>query len=101
MDLSKMPNQRKLFLCKCYFFAGFAMLPFLWAVNSIWFAKQAFLAPHFEEQKQIKKYVILSGIGALLSFSIYITWIILFQTQRAAWGEFADSISYIYPFGIP
>ncbi|XP_001600921.1 gamma-secretase subunit pen-2 [Nasonia vitripennis] len=101
MDLGKMPNERKLYLCKCYFFAGFAMLPFLWAVNAIWFAKQAFGVPHFEEQKQIRKYVTFSAIGALISFAAYLTWIIMFQIHRAEWGEFADSISYILPAGIP
>lgn len=40
------------FVC---FAAGFALLPFLWAVNAVWFAKEAFVAPHYEEQKQIKK----------------------------------------------
>ena len=33
---------------------GFALLPFLWFVNSIWFFKEAFLKPPYEEQKQIK-----------------------------------------------
>lgn len=35
--------------------AGFALLPFLWAVNAIWFSKEAFVVPPYEEQKQIKK----------------------------------------------
>ncbi|XP_014216531.1 gamma-secretase subunit pen-2 isoform X2 [Copidosoma floridanum] len=99
MDLEKMSNEKKLYLCKCYFYGGFALLPFLWAVNAIWFAKQAFSVPEFEEQKQIKKYVISSGIGALLSFAAYFAWIIIFQTHRVAWGEYADSITYIFPHG--
>ncbi|XP_015588784.1 gamma-secretase subunit pen-2 [Cephus cinctus] len=101
MDLSKVPNEKKLNLCRWYFRAGFALLPFLWTVNAIWFAKEAFVAPHYEEQKQIKKYVIFSGIGAVLWTIALLAWIITFQTQRAAWGEFADSISYIIPSGIP
>lgn len=42
---------------KCFFIfeAGFVFLPFLWAVNAIWFAKEAFVEPHYEEQKQIKR----------------------------------------------
>ena len=31
------------------------MLPFLWAINSIWFFKEAFIKEHYEEQPQIKK----------------------------------------------
>ncbi|CAL7951813.1 presenilin enhancer, gamma-secretase subunit [Xylocopa sonorina] len=101
MDLSKIPNDKKLYLCKWYFRAGFVLLPFLWAVNAIWFAKEAFIKPHYEEQKQIKRYVLFSAIGAVIWSAALLAWIITFQTQRAAWGEFADSISYIIPTGIP
>ncbi|XP_012280933.1 gamma-secretase subunit pen-2 [Orussus abietinus] len=101
MDLSKMPNQQKLYLCKWYFRAGFAALPFLWTVNAIWFAKEAFTAPPYDEQKQIKKYVIFSGIGAIIWTGIFLAWVITYQTQRTNWGEFGDSISYIFPTGIP
>ncbi|XP_051172292.1 gamma-secretase subunit pen-2 [Leptopilina boulardi] len=101
MDLSKTPNDKKLYLCRWYFRAGFALLPFLWAINSIWFFKQAFFEPYFEEQKQIRKYVILSAIGALLFAIAFSTWIVIFQTNRANWGEFGDVISYIIPTGVP
>ncbi|XP_011869739.1 PREDICTED: gamma-secretase subunit pen-2 [Vollenhovia emeryi] len=101
MDLSKVPNEKKLHLCKWYFRVGFALLPFLWAVNAVWFSKEAFVAPPYEEQKQIKRYVVLSAIGATLWAAILVAWIIIFQTQRAAWGDFADAISYIIPTGIP
>ncbi|XP_076619146.1 presenilin enhancer, gamma-secretase subunit [Colletes latitarsis] len=101
MDLSKTKNDKKLYLCKWYFRAGFVFLPFLWAVNAVWFAKEAFIAPHYEEQKLIKRYVIFSAIGAALWSAALLAWIITFQTQRAAWGEFADSISYIIPMGVP
>ncbi|XP_025158740.1 gamma-secretase subunit pen-2 isoform X1 [Harpegnathos saltator] len=80
---------------------GFALLPFLWAVNVIWFWKEAFTKPLYEEQKQIKKYVIISAIGATVWAIALLAWIITFQTQRAAWGEFGDAISYIIPTGIP
>ncbi|OAD57795.1 Gamma-secretase subunit pen-2 [Eufriesea mexicana] len=101
MNLSKIPNDKKLYLCKWYFRAGFVFLPFLWTVNAIWFAKEAFVEPHYEEQKQIKKYVIFSAIGATVWLAALVAWIITFQTQREAWGEFADSITYVYPAGIP
>ncbi|XP_015432247.1 PREDICTED: gamma-secretase subunit pen-2 isoform X2 [Dufourea novaeangliae] len=94
MDLSKIPNDKKLYICKWYFRAGFALLPFLWAVNAVWFAKEAFTVPHYEEQKQIKR---CAGLWS----AALLAWIITFQTQRTAWGEFADSISYIIPTGIP
>lgn len=101
MDLSKTPNERKLYLCKWYFQAGFALLPFLWAVNAVWFAREAFVIPYYEEQKQIKRYVVYSGIGATVWAIALLAWIITFQTQRTAWAEFGDAISYIIPVGVP
>ncbi|KOC63068.1 Gamma-secretase subunit pen-2 [Habropoda laboriosa] len=94
MDLSKMPNEKKLYLCKWYFRAGFILLPFVWAVNAIWFAKEAFVTPQYEEQKQIKRYVIFSAVGAAIWSAALIAWVVTFQTQRTSWGEFADSISF-------
>ncbi|XP_015517602.1 gamma-secretase subunit pen-2 [Neodiprion pinetum] len=101
MDLSKMSNERKLHLCKWYFRGGFALLPFLWAVNAVWFAQEAFTVPQYDEQKQIRRYVIFSGLGAFVWFAGLLAWIITFQTHRATWGEFGDSISWIIPTGIP
>lgn len=101
MDLSRLTNDKKLYLCRWYFRAGFLLLPFLWVVNAIWFAKEAFLEPHYEEQKQIKRYVMFSAIGATVWSALLLAWIVTFQTQRAAWGEFADTISYIVPAGRP
>ncbi|XP_034942113.1 gamma-secretase subunit pen-2 [Chelonus insularis] len=101
MDLAKMSNEKKLYLCRWYFRVGFCVLPFVWAVNAIWFFKEAFLMPQYNEQKQIRKYVILSSIGALLWTAGILAWVITFQTQRVAWGEYADAITYIIPEGIP
>ncbi|KAF5296311.1 hypothetical protein FQA39_LY12528 [Lamprigera yunnana] len=101
MDLAKMPNDKKLHLCKRYFQAGFALLPFLWAVNSIWFFNEGFRKQEYEEQKQIKRYVIYSGIGTTIWAILIISWVITFQVNRAKWGEFADNISFIIPVGIP
>ncbi|XP_069193212.1 uncharacterized protein pen-2 isoform X1 [Procambarus clarkii] len=55
MSLAKMPNERKLTLCRKYYMAGFALLPFMWAINAMWFFKEAFWTPPYPEQKQIRK----------------------------------------------
>lgn len=34
---------------------GFAFLPFIWAVNSIWFFDEAFRKPAYDEQKSIRR----------------------------------------------
>lgn len=45
--------------------------------------------------------VIFSAIGGLIWVAALTTWIIIFQTHRASWGETADRISFIIPTGIP
>lgn len=51
------------FVCKIYNLilfiflfqsGGFAFLPFLWFINSVWFFREAFLKPEYQEQRQIK-----------------------------------------------
>ncbi|XP_050302227.1 gamma-secretase subunit pen-2 [Anthonomus grandis grandis] len=101
MDLTKLPNEKKLNLCMWYFRVGFAFLPFVWAVNAIWFFNEAFRKPEYPEQKQIKKYVIFSALGALLWLIILVSWITVFQLNRSSWGAFADQISFIIPLGTP
>ncbi|XP_037045782.1 gamma-secretase subunit pen-2 [Bradysia coprophila] len=99
MDLSRTSNDKKLSICKWYFRVGFLFLPIVWAINTIWFFSEAFRKPAYEEQKQIRKYVIFSGIGSVVWIVIIIAWVFSFQLNRAAWGEFADSISFIIPLG--
>ena len=103
MDLSnpKVTNQDKLDLCRKYFFIGFAFLPFLWAVNAVWFAKEAFNRPPYPEQTQIKRFVIFSGIGSLTWLIALIAWMCVFISKRAEWGEFGDRLSFNIPTGTP
>lgn len=43
--------------------------------------------------------VILSAIGALLWAIGLGIWITIYQSNRVAWGEFADNISFVIPLG--
>lgn len=43
--------------------------------------------------------VILSAIGALLWAIGLGVWITIYQSNRVAWGEFADNISFVIPLG--
>lgn len=43
--------------------------------------------------------VILSGVGAMLWAIGLGVWITIYQTNRVAWGEFADNISFVIPLG--
>ncbi|XP_045457927.1 gamma-secretase subunit pen-2 [Melitaea cinxia] len=99
MDLNRLSDTKKLQLCRWYFKVGLVLLPFVWAVNAIWFFKEAFIRPPFEEQRQIKKYVIMSGAGAITWAVVLISWAVVFQLQRVSWGSTGDALSFIVPLG--
>jgi len=102
MDLSskKISDDERLGLCRKYFMAGFFCLPFMWFVNAVWFSRQAFVrSPSFPQQKQIKSYVIMSGIGSLAWLIGLIAWIAIYLQKREEWGEFGDRISFNIPLG--
>ncbi|XP_064594492.1 gamma-secretase subunit PEN-2-like [Liolophura sinensis] len=101
MDLKKMKNEDKLSLCRKYYLGGFALLPFLWFVNSVWFFCEAFRRPEYEQQKQIRTYVVRSIIGTVFWVAAITTWVVIFQIYRAEWGATADYLSFIIPRGIP
>src|SRR6218665_304746 len=42
MDLDRMKQPDREALCRQYFYLGFAGLPFLWAVNVVWFGNLVF-----------------------------------------------------------
>ena len=45
--------------------------------------------------------VIMSGIGGVIWTACLTAWIIVFQLNRADWGEAGEQISFIIPTGIP
>uniref|UniRef100_A0AAV2MDE9 Gamma-secretase subunit PEN-2 n=1 Tax=Knipowitschia caucasica TaxID=637954 RepID=A0AAV2MDE9_KNICA len=101
MNLERVPNEEKLNLCRKYYLGGFALLPFLWLVNVIWFFREAFLKPSYSEQTQIKTYVKRSALGVLLWAVVLSVWITVFQHFRAEWGEVGDYLSFTIPLGTP
>eukprot|EP00111_Clytia_hemisphaerica_P012004 TCONS_00035290-protein len=101
MDLSKTPDAEKVRLSRIYFRGGFAFLPFLWFINTIWFFKVAFFNEQFEGQNEIKKNVIRSGIGALVWIIGIAVWVVIYRTNRASWGATGDAISFLIPLGEP
>ncbi|CDI98705.1 presenilin enhancer 2 [Echinococcus multilocularis] len=44
----------RLRICKIYFFAGIAFLPFLWLVNVVWFFRDAFFGPPSNTRKKFQ-----------------------------------------------
>jgi presenilin enhancer 2 len=101
MDLRKVKNEDKLVLCKKYYFAGFCILPFLWFVNSIWFFNEAFRKPVYTEQAQIRSYVIWSMVGTVVWMALIVTWVMVFQLNRASWGIQGEYLSFVIPSGEP
>ncbi|KAL5020360.1 hypothetical protein ScPMuIL_003252 [Solemya velum] len=94
-------ERRLLQILRKYYLGGFALLPFLWLVNSIWFFNEAFRKPVYTEQQQIRLYVIRSMVGTLIWLAIITTWVVIFQLNRASWGATADYMSFIIPKGMP
>lgn len=45
----------KSFFLIFFFLVGFALLPFVWGINTVWFFDEAFRKPAYDEQKTIKK----------------------------------------------
>ncbi|XP_068934767.1 gamma-secretase subunit PEN-2 isoform X1 [Petaurus breviceps papuanus] len=101
MNLERVSNEEKLNLCRKYYLGGFALLPFLWLVNVLWFFREAFLAPAYEEQGQIKGYVWRSALGLVFWLVALTSWITVFQINRARWGALGDYLSFTIPLGIP
>jgi presenilin enhancer 2 len=103
MDLTspKVTDEEKVDLCRRYFFLGFALLPFLWAVNAVWFFREAFLRPAFPGQKKLRGLVIASALLAAASIAGLVFWFVLFLTHRAQWGATADALSFNIPTGSP
>ncbi|XP_076137335.1 gamma-secretase subunit PEN-2 isoform X1 [Alosa pseudoharengus] len=100
MNLERVPNEEKLSLCRKYYLGGFAFLPFLWLVNVVWFFREAFVKPTYNEQLQIKTYVKRSALGLLFWVAVLTTWITIFQHMRAQWGEVSDYLSFTIPLGV-
>lgn len=101
MNLERVTNEDKLSLCRKYYRGGFILLPFLWLVNSIWFFKEAFMKPQYQEQAEIKKYVVRSAVGVLGWTVVLTVWISIYQHFRPQWGATGDYMSFTIPFGIP
>ncbi|XP_052022391.1 gamma-secretase subunit PEN-2 [Apodemus sylvaticus] len=101
MNLERVSNEEKLNLCRKYYLGGFAFLPFLWLVNIFWFFREAFLAPAYTEQSQIKGYVWRSAVGFLFWVIVLSTWVTIFQIYRPRWGALGDYLSFTIPLGTP
>ncbi len=101
MDLTnpKVTDEEKVDLCRKYFYLGFACLPFLWAVNAVWFFREAFLRPAFSGQAEMRRLVGSSAALALASFAAVVAWLAVFVQNRAEWGEVADRLSFNIPTG--
>nr|CDS26770.1 presenilin enhancer [Hymenolepis microstoma] len=92
-------SSSRLSTCRIYFFVGFAFLPFVWIVNSIWFFPDAFLRPPSNERKKFRLYLSLSFVGALIWIIGLISWNIIYHQNRISWGSLGDRLSFNIPPG--
>ncbi|KAM9585549.1 LOW QUALITY PROTEIN: gamma-secretase subunit PEN-2 [Morphnus guianensis] len=100
MNLERVSNEDKLELCRKYYLGGFALLPFLWLVNVLWFFREAFVAPPYGEPL-IKRYVRRSALGLGLWGVALGAWVGVFQSRRANWGALGDYLAFTLPLGTP
>eukprot|EP00039_Didymoeca_costata_P001263 m.51119 g.51119 ORF g.51119 m.51119 type:complete len:99 (-) comp10710_c1_seq1:1310-1606(-) len=96
MDVRRATDEEKYNVCRRYFFGGFFFLPFLWAINAVWFSPYAF---HADSDPRIRRMVIISAIGALIWLIVLSVWGTYFQAHRAEWGEMGDKLSANIPKG--
>ncbi|XP_064900080.1 gamma-secretase subunit PEN-2 [Patagioenas fasciata] len=101
MNLGRVSNEEKLELCRKYYRGGFALLPFLWLVNVLWFFREAFVVQPYGEQQQIRTYVRRSALGLGLWGAALGLWVGLFQSQRQSWGALGDYLAFTLPLGTP
>ncbi|KAI3387571.1 hypothetical protein SNEBB_005332 [Seison nebaliae] len=97
MKLDKISENDRRKLCQKYFYIGCAALPLVWLINCFWFGSYAF--GKSRRDPQIRRYVISSAIGFIISMIALTTWIIVFQKKRVDWGEFGDKLTLIPPRG--
>ena len=48
LNSPKVTPEEKVDLCKKYFYLGWLLFPFAWAVNAVWFYPEAFRKPEFQ-----------------------------------------------------
>ncbi|KAM8793721.1 gamma-secretase subunit PEN-2 [Eudromia elegans] len=101
MNLERVSNEDKLELCRKYYLGGFALLPFLWLVNVLWFFREAFVAPPYTQQPHIKRYVRRSALGLSAWALALAAWVCVFQRRRAHWGALGDYLAFTVPLGTP
>lgn len=98
MNLKKASAEDKVNVCRKYFIAGIPLLPWVWLVNVAWFWREAVKPDH---NPQVRRYVLLSALGALVYLTAIIAWVTVYQTKRIEWGADGDRISLHVPYGEP
>ena len=95
--LSKLPDEEKIRICRVYFLLGFAFLPLVWLINFVWFFGEAFRRQDYNPK--IRSYVIMSGVGGLIYTAMFVTWVVVYQTQHESFGEAAWKMAMNIPNG--
>jgi presenilin enhancer 2 len=115
VSLAKKSPEERLNICRKYYLGGFAFLPLLWLINTIWFYKQAFKVEPFPQQAEIRKCkyknsfliflmnfvldVIRSAVGTFVWLIIIIIWTVMFQVFRTKMGPAGDYLTLVVPRG--
>nr|XP_018910164.1 PREDICTED: gamma-secretase subunit pen-2 [Bemisia tabaci] len=94
-----MKIEKKLAMCKLYFYGGFLFLPLLWLINVVSFFKISHRKSTVPAEQELYRFVVMSGVGVAVWTVILSVWIYTYQTNRVKWGDFGDDISFLIPTG--
>ncbi|KAF9929881.1 Gamma-secretase subunit pen-2 [Linnemannia zychae] len=95
--IEKMSADEILASSKKLFFGGFALLPMLWVYNVLYVwpvRNRSDLSP------QVRHYMLLSGILALVMFIIFSVWFGIFVNHRLGWGPAGDTLTVVLVKGV-
>ncbi|ESN92306.1 hypothetical protein HELRODRAFT_89658 [Helobdella robusta] len=97
--MRKLTSEEKLHICKMYFRIGFFLLPLVWIMNFLWFFKEVFRKTPTPMRKQMRKYLVLSLVGAICYSTLMLIWVIVYNLKRFDWDRFGDKLTLIFPVG--
>jgi presenilin enhancer 2 len=113
VSADKLSEEQQLKTAKLLFYAGWACLPCLWLYNVFYFfpviwgsSSPANRHAHPSEDVAVsaehvvlRKFIVYSLIGGILSTVPLVSWYAVYVTQRNSWGTLGDALSLVIPKG--
>eukprot|EP00965_Chrysotila_dentata_P114514 3784788-Pleurochrysis_carterae.AAC.1 len=87
-------GENELRVARIFWFAGFALLPWLWAIAWVHFRKDACVA---HAPRELGIYVRRCRIATLCACVAFVCWVVTFQLSWRSWGELGRSLLLFTP----